>query len=320
MATIARNISIHQILCPTDFSEPAARAFEEAVRVARWFGAKVTVLHVIPPFVPMGGEMVYPTPLMEIRDARIAELKSFIEGVDHRDVPIELDCREGDPAREIREAARDIRAGLVVMGTHGRTGLGKLVLGSVTEALLRHSTVPVLTVRPDAHRRKGPFRRILCAADRSEWSTGTVGFAVAMAGEGADRLTVLHVIEDVPELLARVDGRVGLRDVEAYRRNLEREAVAELQRLIPDEARVSCRIEEHVTFGEAHREIARIAAAENADLIVVGTHGRRALDRMLFGSTVAKVVRTGRCPVLVVPAGHAWPATSLQPAHEAAAV
>jgi len=320
MATIARNISIHHVLCPTDFSEPAARAFEEAVRVARWFGAKVTVLHVIPPFVPVGDGMVYPTPLGEVRDARIAELKSFIQGVDHRDVPIALECREGDPAREIRDAALETRAGLLVMGTHGRSGLGKLLLGSVTDAVLRNAPVPVLTVHPEARRRKGSFRRIVCAADVSEWSAGTIGFALAMAGEGADRLTVLHVIEDVPEMLARSDGRIGLRDVEAYRRDLERKAIAELQRLIPDEARVSCRIEEHVTYGEAHREIARIAAAENADLLVLGTHGSRALDRMLFGSTVTKVVRTGRCPVLIVPAGHRWPATSLAPSHEATAV
>ena len=320
MATIARNISIHHVLCPTDFSEPAARAFEEAVRVARWFGAKVTVLHVIPPFVAVNGEMVYPTPMGEVREGRIAELKSFIEATDHRDVPIELSCGEGDPAREIRETAREIGAGLIVMGTHGRSGLGKLVLGSVTDAVLRHTTVPVLAVRPDARRRKGPFRRILCAADVSEWSAGTVGFALAMAGEGADRLTVLHVIEDVPEMVARAQGMIGLPDVERYRRNVEREAVVSLQRLIPDEARVSCRIEEHVTFGEAHREIARIAAAENADLIVIGTHGRGALDRLFFGSTMQRVVRAGRCPVLVVPAGHAWPTTSLATTHETAAV
>jgi nucleotide-binding universal stress UspA family protein len=181
------------------------------------------------------------------------------------------------------------------MGTHGRSGLKRLVLGSVTEAVLRNAPAPVLTVHRDVAHRKGLFRRIICATDVSENTARTIAVAMALADEGANRLTVLNVIEEGKE---------------SSRGDLERAALSALQRLIPDEARNSYRIEEHVAFGQADREILRIAAEEDADLVVMGTHRHAALGP-LFGSAVRGVVRDAACPVLLVPTGHAWPVTGL---------
>jgi nucleotide-binding universal stress UspA family protein len=292
-------LSIHKIVCPTDFSDSATAAFAESVRLARWFGAKVTVLHVMPFAVPIEGAAGYvPVPVSnsdEVRKAMLVEIRRFVEATEHTGVPIDTICREGDPCGEIRETVRRTGADLVVMGTHGRSGFKRLVLGSVTEAVLRDAPAPVLTVHDDVARRKGLYRRILCATDASELAPPTIAFAMALADEGATRLTVLNVIED---------GR------ESMRGDLERAALAAIRRLIPDEARDSYRIEEHVAFGQADREIQRLAAHQQADLIVMGTH-RHAVFGALFGSTVRGVVRDAACPVLLVPTGFAWPMTSL---------
>ena len=293
------NLSIHSILCPTDFSEFAASAFAESVRLARWFGAKVTLLHVIPFPAAFAGDMGYvPMPAEaadEARSAALVELRRFADATEHTGVPVEIECRDGDVCGEIRKAAQDSRAELVVLGTHGRSGFKWMVLGSVTEGILNHPPVPVLTVNRQLPRRNGLYRTVLCAVDVSEWSEGTVSVALAIAGDGAQRLTVLNVVEH---------------GAEASGGELEHTALTALRELIPEEARTSFRIDEHVAFGEPDREILREAAEERADLVVLGARGIGAFRR-LFGSTASRVVRAATCPVLVVPVGHAWPVTGL---------
>ncbi|HJQ96931.1 MAG TPA: universal stress protein, partial [Candidatus Polarisedimenticolaceae bacterium] len=308
-------LSIHHILCPTDFSVHAKSAYAEAVRVARWFSAKVTLLHVVTPEIPVGGELLYvpplPTSSRALRKAKLQEMDAGKDALNHAGVEVDTVLREGDVVHEIRRFARESAVDLVVMGTQGRTGLGRVLLGSVTEAILRHAPAPVLTVnRPVPHDEK-LYRSVLCAVDVSEWSAGTVEYAIGVSGDGADHLTVLSVIEDLPELRARAQGMFTVEEIKRFRDGLERDTIAEIQERIPDEARSGCRIEEHVRFGQAHREILTVAEAESADLIVMGSHGRGAIERLVFGSTVRKVIRAARCPVLVVPAGYAWPATEI---------
>jgi nucleotide-binding universal stress UspA family protein len=291
-------LSIHKIVCPTDFSDSAAAAFAESVRLARWFGARVTVLHVAPLDVPLGGPAYVPLPVStseELRRAKLLEIRRFVGATEHAGVLVETACREGIPGFEICKAVREIGADLVVMGTHGRSGFKRLVLGSVTEAVLRDAPALVLTVRRDVARRSGLFRRIVCATDISERSARTIAVAKALTDESARRLTILNVVED---------GR------ESGSGDLERAALAALRELVPDETRDSCRIVEQVAFGEADREILRLAADEDADLIIMGAHRRGPLGA-LFGSTVQRVVRDSTCPVLLVPTGFAWAATAL---------
>jgi nucleotide-binding universal stress UspA family protein len=119
--------------------------------------------------------------------------------------------------------------------------------------------------------------------------------ALAIADEGAKHLTVLNVIEH---------------HAQSSGGDIERTALAALHELIPEEARSSYAIDERVMFGESDREILGAAAEEAADLVVMGTRGGGALGH-LFGSTVRGVVREATCPVMVVPAGHVWPATGL---------
>lgn len=138
-------LSIHRILHPTDFSEHCHPAFELACALARDYGAEVVVLHVaqLPLLMPVDGVLV-PTPLDEAERA-----SKQLEQVRTADPRVKVVHRlvEGDPAGEVLQAAGDLSVDLIVMGTHGRGGLSRLLMGSVAEAVLRKALCPVLTVR-----------------------------------------------------------------------------------------------------------------------------------------------------------------------------
>src|SRR5262245_58717603 len=141
-------IRIRRILCPTDFSEYARRALHQAVPVAQWYEASLTALHVLPAALPVDG--VFPFPLAPIVHegvrARVdRELEEFVAPARAAGIPAETAVREGTPVAEILNLARRLPADLLVMGTHGQGGLERLVLGSVTESVLRRAPCPVLT-------------------------------------------------------------------------------------------------------------------------------------------------------------------------------
>ena len=229
-------------------------------------------------------------------------------------VPIETKVLEGDPWRVIREEAEALPADLLVMGTHGRSGFEHLLLGSVTEKVLRRAPCPVLTVgEVPPHPRKGPlFRRIVCAADLTEASERTLEVALSLASENDARITLLHVVESLP-------GETGSRlylavpEIGPLRRDLVDQARAQLRQAVPDAARDFCSVSERVETGSAWSEILRVADETDADLIVMGAHARGGMARMLFGSTASHVVRRATCPVLVI---HEKP--KAQPSVEAA--
>lgn len=140
---------LNTILYPTDFSKPSGYAFRLACSMARDHGAKVIIMHVAPsPPTYVGGEMVVPLPPVDYK-AQLWESFRKLQVTDPRarEVRIETRLAEGDPAYEIVAAAKETAADLIVMGSHGRTGLGRLLLGSVAEVVLRKAPCPVLTVK-----------------------------------------------------------------------------------------------------------------------------------------------------------------------------
>jgi nucleotide-binding universal stress UspA family protein len=200
------------------------------------------------------------------------------------------------------ERARSWPADLIVMGTHGRGGFERWVLGSVTEKVLRKAPCPVLTVPPPVGelRPEGSalFRRIVCPVDFSGASLAALAYALKLAEESRAEITVLHVlewlVEDEPG--ARIPGF----DVPEFRRYLEKDARARLEKIVPEEARNWCRPREEVVGGRPWREVLRVAEDTQADLVVMGVRGRNPVDLAVFGSTTQHVVRGARCPVLVV--------------------
>ena len=216
--------------------------------------------------------------------------------------------REGDAVGEILSQATDMKADLLVMGTHGRSGFERLLLGSVTEKMLRKASCPVLTV-PRRHPDAVPatpvlFKQILCPVDFSDCSMQALNYAMSLAQEADAHLTVLHVIGDELEVTPDAYGAIIMNDLESladFRRRHEDDARKRLER---GRARVGCRVlqcgDDGVEGGKPSREILRVAAEQQTDLIVVGVQGRGAADLMFFGSTTNHVVREATCPVLTV--------------------
>lgn len=297
-------IEIRRILCPTDFSEFSKRALHQAIPIAKWYGASLTALHVLPAAVPVDGLFPYaPAPITnEGVSARvIKELEAFVAPARAAGIMSETYVRDGAVPATILELARSLPADLLVMGTHGQGGLERLVLGSVTEAVLRKAPCPVLTTPREERAFSGPvpFKRILYATDFSPAADHALGYALSLAEEAQGNLMLVHVM-DGPTLAATTSGLpLGLSRVTA---DLARGAEEKLRQAVPAPARLWCEAEEHVAFGRPADEIVRLAREREAQLIVMGVHGRNVLDRMLFGSTTHHVIRNAPCPVLTIPA------------------
>ena len=197
-------ITISRILCPTDFSDLSRSALAQAVALARWQDAEITLLYVAPVAISAAEVAYIPTPWLspEAREKLREDLRAFAESARNEDVRIRIDVVEGNASTEILETAREGDFDLIVMGTHGRHGLECWVLGSVTEAVLRRSPCPVLTVAPHS-RPASPalFDTILCPLDFSVSSEQTAHEAGMLATETGAGLVLLHVIE-------RVGGRI----------------------------------------------------------------------------------------------------------------
>jgi nucleotide-binding universal stress UspA family protein len=296
-------ISINRILCPVDFSDASRVALEHAAALARWYDALLTALHVVPlvpttlTFPPaISAATMEPVSPEFLRD----ELRRFVAPVAET-VPVDTVVVSGEPARAVIEKAWALESDLLVLGTHGRSGFERFVLGSVTEKVLRRATCPVLTVPPAVADRptagRPPYKRILCPVDFSATADRALRYACSLAEEAKARLTVLHVLEWFPDQEIREHRHF---DVPEYRRFLEEDARRRLADAIPEDARTWCEPAEKVGCGKAWREILRVAADETSDAIVMGVHGRGAFDLALFGSTTNHVVRQAHCPVLTV--------------------
>jgi nucleotide-binding universal stress UspA family protein len=296
-------IEFKHIICPVDFSESSIAAFAHAVAIARWYDAQVTVLHVVPTFEPiqvrgdLGDPVRVITPMP--REQVLEEMSRALNlaAVAPRITPV---AEAGDPQTTIIDQAISTKADLIVMGTHGRRGFKRLLLGSVTEAVLREAPCPVLTVPPQAPASVSEavtFKRILCPVDVSPSALQALGFALDLARQADGRVTLLHVVEWLAEEEPRSSTHFS---VPEYRRYLAEDARERLRNLVAAESRTWVEIDDAVVFGRAHREILRAAETTPADLIVMGAQGRGGIGLALFGSTTQQVVRGATCPVLTV--------------------
>lgn len=294
-------IDIKHILCPVDLSEPSRHAFQHALALARWYRADVTLLQVIwDALPPVPFDPVQPRWRGLIDEAQEG-LKGFAESEPAGGVTVTRRLSEGPLVTRIVEEAKELPADLIVIGTHGASGFEHLLLGSVTEKVLRKSPCPVLTVPPSAGEAPAvfaPFKTILCAVDFSPSSLQGLSHALSLAKEAGGRLIVVYVVEWVIEA-SRKGGGVDL-DMAAFRHQLHEEAERRLQDVIPADARTWCEVTEVVAGGRVHEEILRLAGEHAVDAIVLGVHARNAISVAFLGSTANHVVRTARCPVLTV--------------------
>jgi nucleotide-binding universal stress UspA family protein len=223
-----------------------------------------------------------------------SQLKQIAQECALRGVNPELRVEEGILAETILALVQKEKIDLVVMGTHGRRGLDHLMLGSITEKVLRKSSCPVLAVRKPAHDFVDPaqsgdpvsLRKVLFGTDFSPTAGKALPYALSLAREYDAELTVLHVLEGISTTEFVQEGREkALRDIESS---------------IPAEARAGCNFRMLVRVGKSYEQIIQLAIEEQTDLVVLGVRGRMALDLALFGSTTHRVLQLGPCPVLTV--------------------
>jgi len=297
-------IEIRRVLCPIDFSEFSRHAIHHAIAVAGWYGSSLTVLHVVANLPTMD---VPGVPLTDVeRDRLTAEMRSFV-GQTPPDMPVSFLVRESsDVRRQILAEAQALMSDLLVIGSHGRSGFERLLLGSVTEKVVRKSPCPVMVVPPRAQDAAGAGLihggrpRILCAVDFSDASLGALEYAMSLAEEADADLSLLHSIEVPPELLEHIPVPADF-DVDRCHAAARAASLQRLRELIPPAVRTYCHVETVAAEGAAYRQILRLSAEQKTDLIVMGVHGRGAVDLLVFGSNTARVIRAATCPVLIVP-------------------
>jgi nucleotide-binding universal stress UspA family protein len=294
-------VEIRRILCPIDFSDTSQHALEHAVAIAKWYESKITALHVINPALLIEPPILVGefrgggAPAETDRESLRNQLESWLRPAEAVGVKTDLVFDEGNPTGSIVDWSASLPADLVVIGTHGRGGFERFLLGSVTEKVLRKVTCPTLTVPPPAVTPVMlPYKRLLSPVDFSETSLAALRFAMSIAQESDAHLTVLHVVDWADELLTERF------DTKAFHGVVEHEAQTRLDGLVTDEMRNWCEPETKIESGKPYRRILETADRDHADLIVMGVRGRNALDLMLFGSTANHVVRRATCPVLTL--------------------
>lgn len=292
---------IKKILCALDRSPSSLQAFGYAIALAKWQSARLNLLEVIEE-APLPGASRAPTSdgvPNETRRALERDLRRVLTARRASDVKVEISIRKGNVVQEILAQARTSRSDLVVIGTHGRGGVQRLVLGSVAEKVLRLARCPVLTVRRGvrlARRNRSPFGTILCPTDFSATANKAVAYAKRLARE-ADAQLILMTAVEWPFGEDVMSGAVA-----ELKRSIELDANEALTRLLPRPAD-GPRAQVIVAHGKASAAIVKVARAQSADLIVMGVSGRGALDVALLGSTTHHVIREGAWPVLTVRTG-----------------
>jgi nucleotide-binding universal stress UspA family protein len=279
--------SLRQILVAVDYSSASERALEIAAVLATQCGAAITVLHVIE-------EAVFPIS-DEARQAARSRLDETVAALRARMFDASSLLREGAAVAEICSSAAELDAGLVVIGSRGRRGLPRFVLGSVAERVVAMSPVPVLTVHPsDAVSilvgGMGRIRHIVAPTDFSEASQRGVDAAVTVALELDAALTIVHVRE-LPSYAYGLEGLIA--EEEAKVRRALDEALAHVRVRLP-------RADGVARAGAPWKRILDVVEERRADLIVMRTHGRHGLQRMLIGSVAEKIVRLSPVPVLTL--------------------
>jgi nucleotide-binding universal stress UspA family protein len=281
------------ILFATDFSPAAAYAIPYVKKIAEHYESHLVALHVRPPVSYTGTEMgTWPDDLKAAKatdEKRKEELLNTFAGT-----PTQVYIEVGDIQSSMDAAIQKNNVDLVVIGTRGRTGLGKLLLGSVAEEIFRTVDCPVLTVGPHSDSSRGTlgeFREILYATDFSSHSQAAAAYAVSLAEEFQSRLILLHVIPE-PE----AGDLVSASDVTASSKEL-------LRKLVPPEAETWCKPEYFVERGDPAEKIMEIAKLRETDLIVLGARREKGVTGAathLPIATVHKVVSHATCPVLTV--------------------
>ena len=300
------DILLKSVLVATDFSEASHKAFRHALAIARHYGAKLYAAHVVSSlgFTLVGPDAVAAASDAVSRDARQMEedlvKTGALDGLSH-----EVIVRQGNVWGELQTIIAKERVDLVVLGTHARRGLGKLLLGSVAEHIFRNAGCLVLTVGPGSLQDSPvgstrPIRPFLFATDFSGPSLSALPYAISAANHFGTKLVLLHVVVNIP-----IPGNNLLPTAGDVMQIEERVRVANLQRLeelTSHQPKLAIKADFRVEFGSPSEKILETARSLNADAIILGLHHKKYTDAAshMPWATAYEVVCGACCAVLTV--------------------
>ncbi|NND72606.1 MAG: universal stress protein [Rhodothermales bacterium] len=298
-----RKSSVKKIVCPTDFSRDSDKALEQAIHLAEHFGALLNIVHVLPIFAEDRVSGAFRSPI---------EHQEFAERLERQARRHMLDRVQSSEAAGVRTTttylrrpvtaetivrhSSDMKADLIVMGTHGRRGIRRLVLGSVTAEVLHTSEVPVMVVSHQTAMSTWPIRNILAPTDLSDDSKAGLMAADRLAASLGANLHLVYAVEPVPFPASTAVGNDSYFDLLPELRQLTLDKFNEIAGSLESSA------ETIVEHGKAAGAILRAVADLDADLIVLSSHGFTGVTKFLVGSVTERLVRISPCPVLVIPA------------------
>ena len=295
-------VLIKRILCATDFSDFSNHAIPYGITLAREFKAKLYVSHVIDlSSAAIYGEAVFALEEQQSRMTSYAH-KEMTRLMGQESLDWEPLITVGNPANEIARLAADKQVDLAIAASHGRSGLKRLILGSVTERLMRTLPCPLWVVRSPERGFATPanqaiqLKKILVGCDFSPDSSLASEYGLSLAQEFQADLHLAHVVEPplYDDLIKPSESR------EPFRQRLRTTVQEKLSAMVPEEARTWCNPVTALLAGQPHEELIKYAVVNDVDLIVLGVRGHSLVETLFVGSTTDRVLRKAPCPVLSV--------------------
>ncbi len=295
------------ILLTTDLSPNSEAAVPFAVALAKQSGGTIHVFHAFEDEAGMAlsSGIVIGTSawLASVHKRREQKLIEFAESLGARaGVNVTHACVNGHPANEAVKYARNVHADLIVISTHGRTGISHLFLGSVAEKVARLSPIPVLTVRPgETVPDQFQLKAILVPTDFSANAEATMPYAVELAKQHGAKIILAHVIENSTYYNDSTWSEGIGPDVEQWMESIEAEGkkkLAEAAAMLASKSEVD--VTAVLKCGCAHEKICAIASEQKADLMVMSTHGYTGFSHLAHGSVAERVLRSCSVPVLSI--------------------
>ncbi|MGE5843060.1 MAG: universal stress protein [Deltaproteobacteria bacterium] len=295
-------VLLKRILCATDFSDFSNHAIPYGIALAREFKAKLYVSHVIDlSSAAIYGEAVFALEEQQSRMTAYAH-REMTRLIGDEAVDWEPLITVGNPANEIARLATDKQVDLAIAASHGRAGLKRLILGSVTERLMRTLPCPLWVVRSPERGFLAPasqaiqIKKILVGCDFSPDSSLAFEYGLSLAQEFLAELHLAHVVEPpiYDSLVKPSESR------ESFRQQLRNTVQERLGQMVPEEARVWCKPVTALLAGQPHEELIKYALVNDIGLIVLGIRGRSLVETLLIGSTTGRVMRGAPCPVVSV--------------------
>ncbi|MHB0968851.1 MAG: universal stress protein [Thermoanaerobaculia bacterium] len=278
-------ITPSRILVSTDFSDLATYAVRYAASIASRAKARLTVLYadtfLPPPHFTYAQVTDIANSLEVSKQQAKEELDRYVKEHVPAGIEVETVVVEDLPVSAILDAAEERNVDLIVMGTHGRSGLSRVMLGSVAERVLRETNRPVLTARESTERPAGRIAKILCPMNFSDAAKDALVQAVSLAKLYDAELIVLHVVEPQQRVVTQHE-------------------MEQLCSWIPDDVRSRCEFQQLELSTHPAEQIIGAARTFGADLLVIGAQHRRFTDTTIIGTTTVQVTRHAPSPVLTV--------------------